>query len=85
MKIVRVRRGRRSAFAGISILWPLASQSEEFGQSSSVPREKEIMWSGEQPTVFADGGKSRLTQEVKGAWLRDASFSLIQKSSIFLK
>lgn len=40
MKTVRVRRGRRSAFAGISIIWPLASQSEESGQRLFCPRGK---------------------------------------------
>lgn len=85
MKIVRIRRGRRSAFAGISIIWPLASQSEESGQSSSVPMEREIMWSEEEAQVFTDRGKSLLIHGVKGACLRDASSSLIQKSFIFLK
>lgn len=50
----------------MSFFWPLASQSEESGQSSSVPREKEMMRSEEQQWVFTDRGTRRLMQGVKG-------------------
>lgn len=54
---MRVRRGGRSAFTEISIIWLLACQCEEAGQSPSIPMGREIMWSEEQPWVFTDGGK----------------------------
>lgn len=63
--------------------YPLAIKSEESGQSSLScgKRMNSERWSW----LFTDGGKSPNTDGSKERLARDATFSLIQKSFIFLK